>query len=128
MASGEPRRSTRRPARRPGVRERWEAMPADEQASLEAMTDALFDRVLGPAWEQLGPLGAGAVASSVAIVGARGLLRRVFGRRYGRLVSWVGAVALVPVALWLLSGNAKGEGSEEPGVAEESDLPGTSGD
>jgi hypothetical protein len=89
------------------VRERWEATAVDEDTALEAMTDELMDRVVGPAWERLGPLSAGAVAGSVAIVSARGLLRRLMGRRYGRIMSWVGAVALVPVALWLLSGNER---------------------
>ncbi|UCC82377.1 MAG: hypothetical protein JSW46_15530 [Gemmatimonadota bacterium] len=106
MVSGE-RQTPRRAARRPSVRERWEATAVDEDTALEAMTDELMDRVVGPAWDRLGPLSAGAVAGSVAIVSARGLLRRLLGRRYGRIISWVGAVALVPVALWLLSGNQR---------------------
>jgi len=104
--------AARRAGRRPSVRERWEAAAPDEGAALEAMTDALVERVLGPAWERLGPLSAGAVAGSAALVGARGLLRRLFGRRYGRIISWVGAAALVPVALWLLSGKERAEDSE----------------
>ncbi|NIN70853.1 MAG: hypothetical protein GTO46_02735 [Gemmatimonadetes bacterium] len=112
MVSGE-RQAPRRAARRPSVRERWEATAVDEDTALEAMTEELMDRVVGPAWERLGPLSAGAVAGSVAIVGARGLLRRLFGRRYGRILSWLGAVSLVPVALWLLSGS-EGEKDSEP--------------
>ncbi len=122
MASGE-RRAARRAARRPGVRERWETVPADEDAAMEAMSDALIDRVVGPAWERLGPLSAGAVAGSVAIVGARGFLRRVFGRRYGRIISWVGAAALVPVALWLLSGNERAKDQELQAGEDGADLP-----
>jgi hypothetical protein len=122
MASGE-RQAERRAARRPSVRERWETVPADEDATMEAMTDALIDRVVGPAWERLGPLSAGAVAGSVAIVGARGFLRRVFGRRYGRIMSWVGAAALVPVALWLLSGNERVKDPEPQANDDGADLP-----
>jgi hypothetical protein len=105
------------------VRERWETVPADEDAAMEAMSDALIDRVVGPAWERLGPLSAGAVAGSVAIVGARGFLRRVFGRRYGRIISWVGAAALVPVALWLLSGNERAKDQELQAGEDGADLP-----
>ncbi len=105
MASGE-RRARRRATRRPRSRERWQPTAADERAAGEAITNALFERVLGPAWERLGPLSTGAVAGSLAIVGARGLLRRVLGRRYGRTLSWVGALALVPVAVWLLAGGS----------------------
>lgn len=115
------RQAARRTARRPSVRERWEAVP-DEDSAAEAMTDALIDRALGPAWERLGPLSAGAVAGSVAIVGARGILRRLFGRRYGRIVSWVGAAALVPVALWLVSGNEKAK-DLAPRAGDGADLP-----
>jgi hypothetical protein len=70
-----------------GERRAARTVPADEDAAMEAMSDALIDRVVGPAWERLGPLSAGAVAGSVAIVGARGFLRRVFGRRYGRIIN-----------------------------------------
>lgn len=122
MASGE-RRAARRAARKPSVRERWETVPADEDGAMEAMSDALIDRVVGPAWERLGPLSAGAVAGSVAIVGARGFLRRVFGRRYGRIMSWVGAAALVPVALWLLSGNERAKDQELQAGEDGADLP-----
>jgi hypothetical protein len=100
----------------------------DEDAALEEMKDALFERVLGSAWERLGPLSAGAVAGSVVIVGARGLLRRLFGRRYGRVLSWVGAAALVPVALWLLTGNEVPEESEGQAGDEGAGLPDTSGE
>ncbi|MGD2216388.1 MAG: hypothetical protein PVJ64_06515 [Gemmatimonadales bacterium] len=107
--------AARRAGRRPSVRERWEAGSVDEDAALEAMTGALIDGVVGPAWERLGPLSAGAVAGSVVLVGARGLLRRLFGRRYGRIISWVGAVSLLPVALWMLSGNQRAKDSEPQG-------------
>ena len=122
MASGE-RRGARRAARKPSVRERWETVPADEDSAMEAMSDALVDRVVGPAWERLGPLSAGAVAGSVAIVGARGFLRRVFGRRYGRIMSWVGAAALLPVALWLLSGNERANDLKPQAGDDGADLP-----
>lgn len=116
MASGR-RQAARRAGRKGGVRERWEAT-LDEEARLEEMTDGLIDRVVGPAWDRLGPLSAGAVAGSVVIVGARGLLRRLFGRRSGRIMSWMGAAALVPVALWLLSGNESAEDSQPPRTGE----------
>jgi hypothetical protein len=122
MVKGE-RQTTRRAARRPSVRDRWEAASVDEDAALESMTDQLMDRVVGPAWERLGPLSAGAVAGSVAIVGARGLLRRLFGRRYGRIISWVGAVSLVPVALWLLSGNEREKDLEPQAEDKTAGLP-----
>lgn len=118
MVSGE-RRAARRAARRPSVRERSRAAAVDEDAALEAMTGAVIERVVGPAWERLGPLSAGAVAGSVALVGARGVLRRLMGRRYGRILSWVGAVALVPVALWLLSGSER-ENEQEPQADDDS--------
>jgi hypothetical protein len=105
------------------VRERWEATAVDEDAALETMTDELLDRVVGPAWERLGPLSAGAVAGSVAIVSARGLLRRLLGRRSGRIISWVGAVALVPVALWLLSGDPRVRDTKPQADDEETSLP-----
>lgn len=92
-------------ARRASVRERWDATAPADEGAVESVTEAVLDRVLGSAWERLGPLSAGAVASSFVIVGARAALRRVLGRRYGKLVSWAGAIALVPVALWLLGGN-----------------------
>ncbi len=122
MASGG-RQAARRAARKPSVRERWEATAVDEDAALETMTDELLDRVVGPAWERLGPLSAGAVAGSVAIVSARGLLRRLLGRRYGRVISWVGAVALVPVALWLLSGDPRVRDTKPQADDEETSLP-----
>ncbi len=118
MASGE-RRTARRAARRPSVRERSRTAAVDEDVALEAMTDAVIERVVGPAWERLGPLSAGAVAGSFALVGARGLLRRLMGRRYGRILSWAGAVALVPVALWLLSGSER-ENELEPQADDDS--------
>jgi hypothetical protein len=121
MASGK-RQAVRGTARRGGVRERWEAT-LDEEAALEAMTDGLIDRVVGPAWDRLGPLSAGAVAGSVVIVGARGLLRRLFGRRSGRIISWAGAAALVPVALWLLSGNERTKDSEPRAGEDGAGLP-----
>lgn len=117
------RQAPRRAARKPSVRERWEATAADEEAALEAMTDELIDRVVGPAWERLGPLSAGAVAGSVAIVSARGLLRRLLGRRYGRIISWAGAIALVPVALWLLSGNERARETKPQADDENASLP-----
>jgi hypothetical protein len=95
------------------VRERWDGLAVDEEGALEEATEALLERVFGPAWERLGPLSAGAVASSVAIVAARGLLRRVFGRRYGKYLSWAGAVVLVPVALWLFGGEDAKNGGRE---------------
>lgn len=115
-------RAARRQGRKPSVRERWEAEAVDEEATLQVMTDAVIDRVVGPAWERLGPLSAGAVAGSVAIVGARGLLRRLFGRRYGRIISWLGAVSLVPVVLWLLSGNGSQDDSEPQAEDSTADL------
>ncbi len=66
-------------------------------------------------WQRLAPLSTGAVAGGLVIVGATSLLRRALGARYGRRLSWGGALALIPLGLWLFlrDGRAEPDGSAD---------------
>ncbi|KPK81776.1 MAG: hypothetical protein AMS25_04920 [Gemmatimonas sp. SM23_52] len=75
----------------------------DERSAVATITDAILQRWLGPTWQRLTPLSAGAVASAVVIVGSGTLLKRLLGSRRARALGWIGSVALVSAALWLLS-------------------------
>ena len=76
---------------------------SDERSAVATITDAILERWLGPTWQQLAPLSAGAVASAVVIVGAGTVLKRLLGPRRAGALGWIGSVALVSAALWLLS-------------------------
>jgi hypothetical protein len=82
-----------------------------ERSALQALKDGVLDRGLVRAWERLAPLSAGSVASGIAILAGRSLLRRALGSRGGRALGWLGALALLPIGLWWLSE------SEAPGPA-----------
>ncbi len=82
---------------------------SDERSALAEIADAILDRWLGPAWQRLTPLSAGAVASAVVIVGGIAALRRLLGSRRTRGLGWIGSVTLVSAALWLLSETETGE-------------------
>jgi hypothetical protein len=108
---------------------------SEEQTALQTVIEFALERGLGPAWEKLGPLSAGAVVSSVVIVGAGSLLRRALGSRYGRALGWLSAAALLPLGVWLLaevtkeenpergSGDARAERLDEDGRAELLETP-----
>ncbi|UCF19162.1 MAG: hypothetical protein JSU87_14725 [Gemmatimonadota bacterium] len=73
----------------------------------------------GAFWQRLAPLSVGAVTGGLIIIGATSLLRRVLGARPARALSWGGALALIPLGLWLLSqGDAAEPGEPDDGAGE----------
>lgn len=97
---------------------------ADEEsgarAPLELIADRLLDTRLGRVWERYAPLSVGAVGSAVVVVaGAQGL-RHLFRAGRRRKLAWIGALALVPVALMLFPKRLEApegeDGAEAPGV------------
>lgn len=84
----------------------------EERSALAEIADAILDRWLGPAWQRLTPLSTGAVASAAVIVGGVAALKRLLGSRLTRGLGWIGSVALVSAALWLLSETGTGEATE----------------
>ena len=64
--------------------------------------ESSLQRGLSSAWERIAPLSVGAVASSVAIIAASSVLRRVLGPK-ARLLSWAGTVVVLPLGVWLLT-------------------------
>lgn len=75
----------------------------NERSAMATIADAILERWLGPAWQRLTPLSVGAVVGAVVIVGSGTLLKRLLGSRRTRALGWIGSVALVSAALWLLS-------------------------
>jgi hypothetical protein len=96
----------------------------NEESGLEPVSEGMLGRGLSSAWQQLGPLSVGAVASSLLLVTGGRLLGRVLGVGAGRRLGWSTTVALLSVGLWLVAGPG---GADEPdgGAADESDTTGT---
>ena len=90
----------------------------NERSAMATIADAILDRWLGPAWQRLTPLSAGAVLGAVVIVGSGTLLKRLLGSRSSRALGWIGSVGLVSAALWLLSESEAGEETLEPQAAD----------
>jgi hypothetical protein len=75
-----------------------------DRVSLE---EGVLDRGLG-AWGRLAPLSAGAVATGLLAVGVGRILGLLVGRGVRRSVGWSAVGALIPLALWLMSGSDGG--------------------
>ena len=84
----------------------------NEESGLEPVSEGLLGRGLSSAWEQLGPLSVGAVASSLLLVSGGSLVRRLLGAGVGRRLGWSTTVALLSLGLWLVAGPG---GADEPG-------------
>lgn len=92
----------------------------------EAGSGGVLGRGLASAWERLGPLSTGAVASGVLLVAGGRVLRRALGSHRSRRLGWSVLAALVPLGLWLLTEHGGTNEGEQRGAdrARESE-PGT---
>ena len=64
----------------------------------------MIARGLGSAWERLGPLSAGAVATSLLLVTGGRLLSRAVGLGIGRRLGLSTVAGLLSLGLWLVAG------------------------
>lgn len=73
---------------------------SEERTALERVTSEVLEWG-GGAWvDRMAPISVGAVVGSVAVIGAGSVLR--FLLRRSPTLRWAGALAAVPVGIWLL--------------------------
>jgi uncharacterized membrane protein len=96
---------------------------SEERTAIEAVSESFLGRGVASTWERLAPLSAGAVATSVVIVGARAVLRRAVGRGGARALGLLAAASLVPLGLWWLSEPVDSEGPEQGSAESDTLLP-----
>lgn len=95
----------------------------EERKMLELVASELLDRWPGEWVDRIAPLSIGAVAGSAVTLAGGALVRTLFRRN--RTLMWVGALAAIPLGLWILKG-ATGVGDD--GEEEDEELDGKAND
>jgi hypothetical protein len=90
---------------------------AEERGVLVRLAESAVGRGLVAGWEKLSPLSAGAVVTSLLVVGAAAALKRSLGRGASRTLGLLGTAVAVPLVLWLLSGDDESRAEREAGRA-----------
>ncbi len=87
-----------------------------DKGEIQAASGDVIARGLSSAWERLGPLSTGAVATSLLVVTGGRLLGRAVGLGAGRRFGLSAAVGLLSLGLWLLTGPGKADDTESGGA------------
>ena len=87
-----------------------------DDGEIQAASGDAIARGLSSAWERLGPLSTGAVATSLLVVTGGRLLGRAVGLGAGRRLGLSAAVGLLSLGLWLLTGPGKADDTEREGA------------
>lgn len=79
-------------------------MSVNEEAGIQRLPGDMIAGGLRSAWERLGPLSTGAVATSLLLVTGGRLITRALGLGPGRRFGLSAAVGVLSLGLWLLTG------------------------
>jgi hypothetical protein len=87
-----------------------------DEGDIQAPSGDVIARGLTSAWERLGPLSTGAVATSLLLVTGGRLFGRAVGLGVGRRFGLSAAVGMLSLGLWLVTGPGKAANSEREGA------------